>query len=121
MSEALLGARVRLSAPDGRSFDFFVADLVPYAGDTYVVLRREGKDEQLLITHLETDADSAPVFVVVEDETLIERVMEIRVAKLISNSIEAEHAHHHSKEDGCACGCGCDDEGCGPLSHEAVR
>ena len=91
MNGALPGARVRLSAPDGRCFDFFVDDLIPYAGDTYVVLCRDGQGEQLLVTHLETDADGAPVFEVVGDENTIERVLERRVAKLISRSMAREN------------------------------
>ena len=65
----LLGQRVRLTASDGRTFDFVVADFVPYAGETYVVLTdAQGAEEQILITRIETDADNAPVFVVAEEE-----------------------------------------------------
>ena len=85
----LLGQRVRLTAPDGRTFDFVVADFVPYAGETYVVLTdAQGAEEQILITRIETDADNAPVFVVAEEEDIIQNVMEKRIARTIQKSIE---------------------------------
>ena len=85
----LLGQRVRLTAPDGRTFDFVVADFVPYAGETYVVLTdAQGAEEQILITRIETDADNTPVFVVAEEEDIIQNVMEKRIARTIQKSIE---------------------------------
>ncbi len=85
----LLGRQVRLTAPDGRTFDFVVADFVPYAGETYVVLTdAPDAEEQILITRIETDADNAPVFVVAEEEDIIRNVMEKRIARTIRRSIE---------------------------------
>ena len=118
--EALIGAQVELSAPDGRIFHFRVASLVPYAGEAYAVLEHMAEDGQLLVTHIETDADNAPVFVVVGEDDIISGVLEKQVAQTIARAMEqvedvdeddecdcghdhctCGHDHHH---DHCSCG-----------------
>ena len=112
--EALIGAQVELSAPDGRVFRFRVSALTPYAGETYAVLEHAAGDGQLLVTHIETDADGAPVFVVVGEDDIISAVLEKQVAMAIARAMEnspesdeddeedeEEHHHHHH----CHCGC----------------
>ena len=86
--ETLIGAQVELSAPDGQVFRFRVSSLVPYAGETYAVLEHEGDEEQLLVTHIETDAEGAPVFVVAGEEDIITGVMEKLVARSIARAME---------------------------------
>ena len=86
--EALIGAQVELTAPDGRVFRFRVSALTPYAGETYAVLEEEKQDGQLLVTHVETDADGAPVFVVVGEEDIITAVLEKQVAETIMAALE---------------------------------
>ena len=112
--EALIGAQVELTAPDGRIFRFRVSALTPYAGETYAVLEHAAGDGQLLVTHIETDADGAPVFVVVGEDDIISAVLEKQVAMAIAHAMEntpemdqdddeeEEHEHHHHH-----CGCGC--------------
>ena len=108
--DALIGAQVELTAPDGRVFRFRVSALTPYAGETYAVLEHDAGDGQLLVTHIETDADGAPVFVVVGEDDIISAVLEKQVAMAIAHAMEnapevdeddeeEEHEHHH-----CHCG-----------------
>lgn len=112
-ADALIGAQVELTAPDGRIFRFRVASLVPYAGETYAVLEHEGDDGQLLVTHIEADAEGTPVFVVAGEEDIISAVLEKQVAQTIARAMErmpeqdeedccCGHDHHH---DDCSCGC----------------
>lgn len=103
-AQALIGARVELSAPDGRVFHFQVVSLVPYAGETYAVLEHEGEDGQLLVTHVETDADQAPVFVVVGEDDIITSVLEKQVAQTIARAME-NMDDTDDDEDACDCGC----------------
>ena len=42
----------------------------------------------MLITHIETDADGAPVFVVVGEEDIITAVLEKQVAARIARQLE---------------------------------
>lgn len=86
--DALLNAHVRLSSPDGRTFDFAVADMIEHAGETYVILSRMGAPDELVITQVEQDEASTPLFVMVEDEGVIERVLEIRMARHIKNTLD---------------------------------
>jgi pimeloyl-ACP methyl ester carboxylesterase len=110
--EALIGAEVELSTPDGRVFHFRVASLVPYAGEVYAVLEHMAEDGQLLVTHVETGADQAPVFVVVGEEDIITGVMEKLVARSIAKAMEdvqeQDHecscGHHHHHDHDCHCG-----------------
>ena len=104
--EALIGAEVELSTPDGRVFHFRVASLVPYAGEAYAVLEHMAEDGQLLVTHVETGADQAPVFVVVGEEDIISGVLEKQVAQTIARAMQkAEEEDQEDEEDQCDCGC----------------
>ena len=102
--EALIGAQVDLSAPDGRIFHFRVASLVPYAGEAYAVLEHMAEDGQLLVTHIETDADNAPVFVVVGEDDIISGVLEKQVAQTIARAMESVQEQDADEEDDCGCG-----------------
>lgn len=113
-ADALIGAQVELTAPDGRIFRFRVASLVPYAGETYAVLEHESDDGQLLVTHIEADAEGAPVFVVACEEDIISAVLEKQVAQTIARAMErtpeqdeedcrCDHLPGHEDD---ACGCG---------------
>lgn len=116
--EALIGAEVELSTPDGRVFHFRVASLVPYAGEVYAVLEHMAEDGQLLVTHVETGADQAPVFVVVGEEDIITGVLEKQVAQTIARAMQK--AEEEDEEDDCDCGCDHDhhDCHCGHEHHE---
>ena len=87
MSEHLIGARVELCTPEGDVYRFQVRSLQEYAGETYAVLEEEAELGQLLVTHVETDADGAPVFVVVGEEDIITAVLEKQVADTIMRSL----------------------------------
>lgn len=87
MSEHLIGARVELMTPEGEVYRFQVRSLQEYACETYAVLEEEGELGQLLVTHVETDADGAPVFVVVGEEDIITAVLEKQVADTIMRSL----------------------------------
>ena len=91
-SQALIGAQVELTAPDGRVYRFRVHSLVPYAGETYAVLAHEGQVEQLLVTYIETDAHGAPVFVVAQAEDIISAVMEKQLFQSVSQAMAQETA-----------------------------
>ena len=112
-AQALIGAQVALSAPDGSIYRFRVQSFVPYAGETYAVLEHEGGDGQLLVTHVEME-NEAPAFVVVGEDDIITGVMEKLVARSIAKALEesgeededevpeeneghshAEHSHKH--------------------------
>ena len=88
MSEGLIGRQVALTTPEGDVYRFVVRSLQPYAGETYAVLEEEKLDGQMLITHIETDADGAPVFVVVGEEDIIIAVLEKQVAARIARQLE---------------------------------
>ena len=87
MSEHLIGARVGLCTPEGAVYQFRVCSLQTYACETYAVLEEEAQMGQLLVTHVETDADGAPVFIVVGEEDIIEAVLEKQVAETIMQSL----------------------------------
>lgn len=91
-SQALIGAQVELTAPDGRTYRFRVASLSIYAGATYAVLERADAREQLLVTHIETDAHGAPVFVVAEAEDIISAVMEKHLFQTISRAMAQDNS-----------------------------
>ena len=93
-SDALIGAQVELSAPDGRIFRFTVLSLIPYA------LNGDGGD--LLVTHIETDGDGVPSFVVVSEEDIISAVLEKQVAQAIAQALEEDEADEASPV--CTCG-----------------
>lgn len=88
MSEQLIGGRVELTTPEGEVYRFVVRSLQTYACETYAVLEEETQDGQLLVTHVETDADGAPVFVVVGEEDIISAVLEKQVAETIMAALE---------------------------------
>lgn len=108
--QALIGAEVELSAPDGRVFHFRVMSLVPYAGEIYAVLEHMAEDGQLLVTHVEAGADQAPVFVVVGEEDIITGVLEKQVAQTIARAMEK--AEEEDEADDCHCGCDHDHHDC---------
>ena len=87
-TEALIGAQVELSAPDGRIFRFRVCSLVPYAGETYAVLEEEKQDGQLLVTHVEEGPEGIPLFVVAGEEDIISAVLEKQVAQTIARALD---------------------------------
>lgn len=90
---ALIGRAVLLSAPDGQEFRFRVAALIPYAGEEYALLEHAG-GEGHLVTHIETDAEQAPVFVVATEEDIItavtEKYLRQAVARSLADSPEAD-------------------------------
>ena len=88
MSEQLIGQQVELSTPEGDVYRFVIRSVQPYAGESYAVLGEEKQDGQLLVTHVETDALGAPVFVVVGEEDIITAVLEKQVAETIMRSLE---------------------------------
>ena len=88
-AQALLGAPVELTAPDGRVFRFRVLSLVPYAGDTYAVLEYDQADGQLLVTHIEPHPD-APAFVVVTEDDIITAVLEKQVGQFVAQALERD-------------------------------
>ena len=88
MSEYLIGARVELSTPEGEVYRFCVRSLQSYACETFAVLVEEKQEGQLLVTHVETDALGAPVFVVVGEEDIITAVLEKQVAETIMQSLK---------------------------------
>lgn len=90
--QELIGAPVCLTAPDGKEYRFVVDDFIPYAGETYVVLRGEEDMDQLLITEISQAEDGSTLFGVVEEDDIIETVMEKRLAKRISASMQQEQA-----------------------------
>ena len=87
-AEALLGAKVDLSTPDGQVLHFQVQSLVPYAGETYAVLAHLDGENELLVTHIEMNEDETPAFVVVGEDDIISAVMEKLVARTIARSME---------------------------------
>lgn len=88
MSEQWIGQRVELCTPEGEVYRFQIRSLQTYAGDSYAVLEEEKQDGQLLVTHVETDALGAPVFVVVGEEDIITAVLEKQVAQTIMQSLQ---------------------------------
>lgn len=108
--QALIGAEVELSAPDGRVFHFRVMSLVPYNGEVYAVLEHMADDGQLLVTLVEAGADQAPVFIVVGDEEIISGVLEQQVARTIARAME--QSGDEDEEDDCDCGCDHDHHEC---------
>lgn len=107
--DALIGAQVELSAPDGRIFRFTVASLIPYAGETYAVLSSADDGEDLLVTHIESDGDGVPSFVVATEEDIITAVLEKQVAQTIARALAdvedaAEEADAVPDAPVCTCG-----------------
>ena len=90
---SLIGLEVLLSAPDRQEFRFRVAALIPYAGEEYALLEHTG-GEGHLVTHIETDAEQAPVFVVATEEDIItavtEKYLRQAVARSLADSPEAD-------------------------------
>lgn len=86
-AQALIGRQVILTAPDGLEFRFQVAALIPYAGQEYALLEHEGGEGQL-VTHIETDAQQAPVFVAAAEEDIITAVMEKYLRQSVARSLE---------------------------------
>jgi len=112
--QALIGAEVELSVPDGRVFHFRVMSLVPYAGEVYAVLEHMADDGQLLVTLVEAGADQAPVFVVVGDEEIISGVLEQQVARTIARAMEQSG---EDDEENCGCDHSHEDCHCGHDHH----
>lgn len=80
---------VELTAPDGTVFKFRYGAMIPYAGQEYAVLIEleespEG-EEQVLITRVEKGEDGNLVFVVAEEQDVIQTVFD----KYLKLSVEA--------------------------------
>ena len=101
-SDALIGAQVELSAPDGRIFRFTVLSLIPYAGETYAVLSLEDGGGDLLVTHIETDDEGVPSFIVATEEDIISTVLEKQVALAIARAL----AEDDGSDEPPVCTCG---------------
>ena len=87
--EDLLGAPVELTDPEGRVYRFEVECVIPYAGQSYVVLHGQQDHEQLLITHPEQGEDGTLGFVVAQEEDIIEAVMEKRLMTKIREDLRS--------------------------------
>ena len=86
--DSLLGAAVELSAPDGRVFRFSVSALIPYGGALFAVLEEEGGAQQLLVTRVETGGNGAPIFLVEGDEAVIDAVLGLAAARLLTQALD---------------------------------
>lgn len=71
---------VELTGPDGESISFRFGGVVPHDGTDYVVLCEltpdENGEEQLLITHLEREADGHWGYVVEQDPAIVQAVFD---------------------------------------------
>lgn len=104
--DALIGAQVELSAPDGRIFRFTVASLIPYAGETYAVLSSADDGGDLLVTHIESDGDGMLSFIVATEEDIITTVLEKQVAQTIARALTDVEDTDREADAAPVCTCG---------------
>lgn len=82
---------VELNAPDGSVYRFRYGAVIPYAGEEYAVLLEMEKnpdgEEQVLITRLVEEGDQV-VFVVAEEEDVIQNVFDKYILSLARDALE---------------------------------
>ncbi|MGN0779869.1 MAG: hypothetical protein ACI4MJ_12010 [Aristaeellaceae bacterium] len=95
MNSDLTGARVELTAPDGKVYRFRYGASVPYAGEMYAVLLSEeaGDGEQILITRVEEQGGEL-TFVAAEEDDVVDQVWgkycDMHIRQAVQDLPEAE-------------------------------
>ena len=94
--ERLIGAPVKISAPDGRIFLFHVASVEVYAGTEYAVLENDEETDFNLVTRIESRDDGQTAFHLSREEDVIEAVLskylERRVRRVLDDDGKQDEA-----------------------------
>lgn len=83
---------VELTAPNGTVYHFRYGAMIPYAGEEYAVLLEMEEtpdgEEQVVITRVEKGDDGNLVFVMAQEEDVIQTVFEKYVALSVEHGLD---------------------------------